>query len=65
MRVDRGHGSATHVTPRRDNGVIIYQGKSHIMLAPDELADVLDAIHTLTGQSAPKRAEMTSRIGNE
>jgi hypothetical protein len=32
------------------------------MLAPDELADLLDAIYEITGQCSP-RAEKTNEIG--
>lgn len=45
---------------RRDNGVVIHQGASKIYLAPDELNGVLGAIHKMTGQCSPMRAEKTA-----
>ncbi|TGD85139.1 hypothetical protein BayCH28_22320 [Mycolicibacterium sp. CH28] len=62
MRVDIGRGVPTFIAPRRDGGVTIHQGKSHIMLAPDELAAVLDAIYTLSGQSSRAAAEKTTEV---
>jgi hypothetical protein len=63
MKIDKGgRGAPTWVARRRDGGVTIHQGASRIMLAPDELADVLEAIHIMTGQCSP-RAEKTD-IGN-
>lgn len=59
MKIDLGQGAPTFVAPRRDNGVTIHQGGSRIHLAPDELAAVLNAIHQLTGQGSPIRAEKT------
>lgn len=63
MKVDTGRGAPTFLARRRDGGVTIHQGASRIMLAPDELADVLDAIHTLTGQCS-REAEKAMEIGN-
>lgn len=65
MKVDLGKGTPTHLTLRRDNGVIINQGGSHIMLAPDELAALLDGIYEITGLSDPRRSEKTDKIGNK
>ena len=51
MKIDRGRGTPTFIARRRDNGVTIHQGASRVILAPDELADLLDAIQSLTGSS--------------
>jgi hypothetical protein len=64
MKVDLGHGAPTYVALRRDRGVTIHQGASHVMLAPDELAAVLAAIETLTNQSGPSGAEKTKNAEN-
>lgn len=58
MKINSIHGAPTFVARRRDNGVTIHQGASHIMLGPDELSDLLGAIHTLTGQSGPRAEKM-------
>lgn len=62
MKIDKGRGLPTFVAPRKDNGVTIHQGASRIYLAPDELAGVLDAIHTITGQCSPMRAGKTAKV---
>ncbi|OBA82674.1 hypothetical protein A9W99_11220 [Mycobacterium sp. 1164966.3] len=54
MKIDKGRGIATYAALRRDNGVTIHQGASRIMLAPDELAELLDAIQAITGQCSRK-----------
>ena len=64
MKVDKGHGTPTYVARRNDNGVTLHQGASRIRLAPDELAAVLDAIRSITGQRSPHGAEKTKEIGN-
>lgn len=64
MKVDLGKGAPTYVAPRRDNGVTIHQGGSRIYLGPDELAAVLDAIHTVT-QCSRSAAEKTVLSGKE
>jgi hypothetical protein len=62
VKIDRGRGAPTYVARRRDNGVTIHQGGSRIMLAPDELAEVLEAIHTLTSQGSRVAAEKAIEI---
>ncbi len=62
MKVDLGKGAPTYVAPRRDNGVTIHQGGSRIYLGPDELAAVLDAIHTITTQCSRSAAEKTVKF---
>ncbi|BBX01866.1 hypothetical protein BST36_20800 [Mycolicibacterium moriokaense] len=64
IKINSDQGAPTYVALRRDNGVTIHQGKSHIMLAPDELSAVLDAIYTITGQSDPRGSEKTTTNGN-
>ncbi|APE16175.1 hypothetical protein BOH72_14070 [Mycobacterium sp. WY10] len=60
MKVDLGTGTPTFVAPRRhDKGAIIHQGSSRVHLSEDELAAVLDAIFTITGQSSRAAAEKT------
>jgi hypothetical protein len=56
VRIDMGRGAPTYVTVRTDGGVILNQGRSHIMLGPDELAAVIDAVQS----QRPKRAEKTT-----
>jgi hypothetical protein len=60
MKIDLGHGAPTYIALRRDNGVTIHQGASHIMLGPDELAAVLNAIQTMTSQSSPRAEKRES-----
>jgi len=63
MKIDKGRGTPTYVARRRDGGVTIHQGGSRVMLAPDELAAVLNAIQELTSQCSPVRAEKAIESG--
>jgi hypothetical protein len=64
VKIDTGRGTPTYVALRRDFGVTLHQGGSRILLAPDELAEVLEAIHELTGQGSPIGAEKTTQVDN-
>lgn len=62
MKIDRGRGAPTFIARRRDNGVTIHQGASRVILAPDELADLLDAIYSLTGLCSLRAGKTTTGV---
>jgi hypothetical protein len=48
IRNPNGPNSELVITPRRNGGVTITQGPVYVLIGPDELAAVMDAIRQLT-----------------
>jgi hypothetical protein len=48
MKISNGKGTPIWLSPRRDNGITIIQGTSHIMVSGEEVQELIDAIEEMT-----------------
>jgi hypothetical protein len=49
VKVDIANGTPIWVSPRRDGGVAVIQGKSHLLLSAKEIPALIDAISKVAG----------------
>jgi hypothetical protein len=49
-KVIRGQGTPIYLVPRRNGGILLSQGTSHVLLSRQEIDPLVEAMKTMTEQ---------------